>query len=148
MDKSLEFAAEFKVGYNQARLGNSAEAVLSLFGPLALEGYYRFFADNKGRPFTSVVEIVRYYSEKIDNSRTVVSTLDHAFGEMRELDDEVGKYIRGEPLGEDGIVGECMDVINCILDLLYQAHPEITEEDMIAIQKRKCDKWVKKYSKL
>ncbi len=64
---------------------------------------------------------------------------------MRELDDEVGKYIRGEPLGEDGIVGECMDVINCILDLLYQTNPEITEEDMIAIQKRKCEKWVKKY---
>ncbi len=49
--------------------------------------------------------------------------------------------------GEDGIVGEALDVIICAVDLIYQEAPYLEEEDLIAGLLQKLYKW-KKVSKI
>lgn len=99
----------------------------------------------------TMVEMVRSFSNHIKNDRTPMSTYQHLIGEIRELHEEIMKQrydgvnnIGGTTI-HDGIAGEAMDVINCALDILFQIDPNFSEEKMIEIQKRKCEKWEKKY---
>lgn len=98
-----------------------------------------------GQP--TMVETILKYSRQIDNGRTVRSTFKHAEGEMAELDLEITLKATGLRSGEDGVIGEAMDVINCLIDLVYQINPNITEAELVAIQERKCAKWATKYAK-
>lgn len=53
--------------------------------------------------------------------------------------------------GDDGVLGEACDVINCVVDYTYlvmkQRNPSITKEDIFRLmaktQEKKCEKWVK-----
>lgn len=45
---------------------------------------------------------------------------------------------------EDGVVGEAIDVIINALDLIHVHNPDLTEQDLIAIATRKCNKWLSK----
>lgn len=89
-----------------------------------------------------MLEIVRHYSRQIVNGRTMTSAFKHLVGELRELRTE----IRNVNTGVDGIKGEVMDVVNCALDILFQAHPEITLDEIDALMEAKCRKWMLKYS--
>ena len=55
---------------------------------------------------TNIQEIVRSYSNRIKDGRTLRKIYKHAQSEMRELDYELRLYAEGLPPGEDGIVGE------------------------------------------
>jgi hypothetical protein len=46
--------------------------------------------------------------------------------------------------GSDGIVGEAIDTILCLLDLIHVHTPSITEEELIHVAQLKLDKWVTK----
>lgn len=80
------------------------------------------------------------------NDRTKYSVLASITSELGELADEVNiqqGYSYKQP-GEDGIVGEAVDIIASAIDLIRLAKPEITEEEICEIAKRKCDKWISK----
>jgi hypothetical protein len=94
---------------------------------------------------TNLVEIVRHYSTTIKNDRTIRSAYEHLRDEVDELGDEVLYLEMGHPPGEDGIVGEAMDVINCALDVVFLKYPNIDSQTLVDIMTRKCEKWCSKY---
>lgn len=90
----------------------------------------------------TLVEVVRKYALAIDNGRTQHTIVNHMKSEVLELEEE----IENGSTGADGIIGENIDVIACALDSIFVHNPEITEEELVAIMIRKCDKWVAKYA--
>jgi hypothetical protein len=91
--------------------------------------------------------VVRYFSELIENGRTLRSIFLYSKEqEMQELDDEITKVEKGEPEGDDGVVGEAIDNMLCHADLIIRHRPDITEEDFMAIVIRKCEKWYVKHA--
>ncbi len=94
----------------------------------------------------NTVDLVRDFSKRIKNGRTLRSISDHMRGEHIELDEEIEKVEQGVTEGTDGIVGESIDVIACALDAIFLHKPDITDEEIYNIMDRKCKKWVEKYS--
>lgn len=89
-----------------------------------------------------MVEIVRRYSAAIENGRTLQDAHDALVEEVGELKEE----LENGSTGADGIKGECMDVINCALDILFMAYPDIPDAEIDALMERKCQKWASKYA--
>lgn len=87
-------------------------------------------------------ELVMNYCRLIKNGRTKHTIFAHLESEVVELNDE----INAEVPGDDGIIGESIDIILCAIDQIHQENPNITEAEIIEIARRKCDKWVQKYS--
>lgn len=76
-------------------------------------------------------------------------TIDDAFLHLRKEIAELALEVRNvrfelEP-GVDGILGEGIDAIQCILDMILMVHPNITEADLRRVMFDKCEKWVKLY---
>jgi len=84
--------------------------------------------------------------KKFLHARTKYSILASGMSEMGELAQEVmieqGNSYKGA--GVDGIVGEALDVICCLFDLIHKCDPNITEEELAAYTRIKCAKWVSK----
>lgn len=80
-------------------------------------------------------------SDAIRNGRTRSDVLDHARGEMEELGDEVVFANAGDAPGPDGVVGEAIDVILCMLDLIHIERPDMTEAEITAYAEKKLAKW-------
>lgn len=93
----------------------------------------------------SIVTIVRSYAINIQNGRTLQDILNHLVGEAKETQEEIDKVNAGEPEGDDGVVGEAIDMIQCGLDLIFTHKPYITEEALEQMMTRKCEKWRKHY---
>jgi len=82
-------------------------------------------------------------SDKIKNGRNQTRILAHTVAEVGELAEEIviaNGFSYKQP-GEDGIVGEAVDVIICALDMIHQTDPTVTEEDLEKIAIRKLAKW-------
>lgn len=94
----------------------------------------------------SFFQLVSWYSKNIRNGRSLSDVYHAAQSEMHELSVEMEAAGRGEPPGDDGIVGESMDAILSLLDLIHEASPGITPEMLDAIAVRKLNKWKTKYS--
>jgi len=72
------------------------------------------------------------------------------FDKLAYLNEEIGELstevliVEGmsskEP-GEDGIIGEAVDSILCLLDIIYYENPDITDEELKEIMVKKCYKW-------
>lgn len=92
-----------------------------------------------------MVEIVRSFSQKIKNGRTPQTTFSHLRSEVIELEIELALHNIGGTIENDGIIGEAMDIINCALDIVFQVCPDITTEQLNALQTAKCEKWARKY---
>lgn len=91
-----------------------------------------------------LIELVRGYCCAIRDGRTLDDVWVHLQGEQMELLDEMVLDSRGEPPGEDGIVGEAMDVILCALDLIYLHRPDLNIRELHEIATAKCEKWRRK----
>lgn len=94
----------------------------------------------------TMVSVVKSYSERIKDDRTLSDVLGHAMEELGELATEI-KIANGKSYkkaGPDGVIGEAVDLINCALDIIYLAKPDFTEEELMGIQVAKCDKWLEK----
>ena len=87
------------------------------------------------------------YCEDVKNDRTIQSAFDHAMSEMDELQLEIQYARDGLAPGADGIVGEAIDVIACMIDIIYQNDPDVSIEELNALMSKKCRKWKDKYSK-
>jgi hypothetical protein len=84
------------------------------------------------------------FCRRVKNDRTILDAFNHMLGECVELKDEIKKVEAGETEGDDGIVGEAIDVMACALDIIWQHRPDITSEELNAIMTRKCEKWERK----
>ena len=100
--------------------------------------------------FKSVVEQILATSKLINDGRERYDVLAKAQEEMGELAQEVmislGKHYK-QP-GPDGVVGEALDVIVCMVDMIYGVYPDITESIIQEILEKKLIKWkAKTYEK-
>jgi len=93
----------------------------------------------------NLVDIVRQFSHRVQNNRTLSSTSSHMRGEIDELDEEILKLNSGTEPGPDGIVGESIDVIACALDIIFRHAPEITDSELADLMLLKCQKWEDNY---
>lgn len=81
-------------------------------------------------------------------NRTVQSIFNHALSEMGEIAIEIniaaGQSYKAP--GSDGIVGESLDAIAALFDIIYQVDPNLTEEQLIKMLEPKMKKWIDKIS--
>jgi len=89
----------------------------------------------------SVVGEILTVAREIKLERTVGTIFYHMSTETVELYDE----IYGDVPGEDGVIGEAVDVMLCAVDIMYKQQPDITEEDILKVVRRKLNKWQTKY---
>ena len=77
----------------------------------------------------SMFETVRDYSIMIKDDRTIDDILNHTMEELGELTEEIQiKYGWIEDdAGPDGIVGESIDILACVLDMIHNVDIEIKE---------------------
>lgn len=95
----------------------------------------------------SLVNEILYTSTQVENGRNIQDILTHAMTELGELAQEVqiaeGKSYK--PVGSDGIVGEALDVIACMVDIIYIHYGILVNEDyMVSLIKPKLEKWKQK----
>ena len=83
---------------------------------------------------------------RIENSRDLKSIFNHAKGEIEELHDEIVNVEIGKPEGPDGVIGEAVDVMLCMVDIIYKRNPDITKEQIFEVICSKLDKWELLYS--
>lgn len=93
---------------------------------------------------TSMITTAFSFAAKIKNDRDLRSVHNHMLREVKELDEEIAQVMKGEDEGEDGVVGEAIDVMLCALDLIYQHQPHISEAEINRIARKKCEKWQSK----
>lgn len=86
------------------------------------------------------------FSDCLKDNRTVESNMIYAMAEMGELSEEINikNGFSDKPEGKDGIVGEAVDVIISLLDLIKLHDPDITEKEVLEIVDRKLLKWKNK----
>ena len=72
----------------------------------------------------SAIRFVIESSRRIKNGRDEGYVLRYAFGEMHELEDEVNNGSNGV----DGIEGEAIDVMQCMVDIICVANPNLSAE--------------------
>lgn len=80
----------------------------------------------------------------IQNNRTISNIHTYLIEEVGELATEVNivtGFSNKEP-GKDGVVGEAVDAIICLVDLIKVYQPDITEAELHSICNRKLTKWV------
>lgn len=84
----------------------------------------------------------------IDDGRTAQDVMISLTSEVGELADEVNIVCSTrrsyKTAGVDGVIGEGVDVILCVMDLLHIVHPELTHEDLLQVATRKLQKWYDK----
>jgi NTP pyrophosphatase (non-canonical NTP hydrolase) len=94
----------------------------------------------------TLVDAVKHKSTEMDSlqQRNPYGVLSHLMSEVGELAQEIS-IAQGDaykPHGKDHIVGEAVDVMLCVLDLIHVCDPSITEDDLIRIATNKGGKWV------
>lgn len=68
----------------------------------------------------NLVTLVYLFAGEIRNGRKLEDVLRHADSEMVELRQEIILVGAGHPEGDDGVVGEAVDIIACVVDLLHE----------------------------
>lgn len=86
-------------------------------------------------------------STQVENDRNIQDILTHAMTELGELALEI-QISRGKSYksaGSDGIVGEALDVIACMVDIIYIHYGILADEKyMVSLIKPKLEKWKQK----
>lgn len=98
----------------------------------------------------SLIETIFQTSRTIPVKRTEYTVLSHAMAEVGELAEEV-TISCGESYktaGPDGVIGEAIDSIICLVDMIYVHSKnqgfELSEQQLIEIAKKKLAKWESK----
>lgn len=92
------------------------------------------------------IQFVLDTAARVTNNRTMPDIFRAMNGEMNELADEVQLVLDGAEPGPDGILGEAVDVMSCLLDLIYKSNPNITQAEIEAVMVKKAAKWERLYS--
>lgn len=93
----------------------------------------------------NAIQEILTVSNRINNGRDLDSVFAHLEGEVTELMSEIDKAYYGDEPGEDGILGEAVDVALCALDAAIIANPGITEAQINEVVSRKLAKWERIY---
>lgn len=94
-----------------------------------------------------MIDQVFKVSDNIKNGRTIHNVFPYVIEEVGELATEINikSGFSNKKPGKDGIVGEAVDAIICLLDIIRLEHPDITEDQLCEIFDRKLKKWRDKY---
>jgi hypothetical protein len=93
----------------------------------------------------SLIQQIFRVSDQVADDRGEFRVLAHVMEEVGELSQEViiaAGHSYKEP-GEDGVVGEAVDAILCVVDLIRIHNPNITEEQINKIAEQKLAKWLR-----
>lgn len=75
-----------------------------------------------------------------------MASLTEECGELAtEILINVGKKNRSP--GTDGIVGEAVDAILCLMDIILLTNPNITRDELYSISMTKLQKWENNYTR-
>lgn len=93
----------------------------------------------------SLIQKTFAVSDEIQDNRTLLRILAHTMSELGELAEEVeiNAGVSHKLAGEDGIVGESVDLILCALDMIRKHDPTVTEVELEEIAVKKLAKWKK-----
>lgn len=95
----------------------------------------------------TMVDAITLTSQHIDNGRTPNDVFTKLIEEVGELAQELlvlnGRSYK-QP-GSDGIIGEAIDAINCLVDLIYLIEPGINEQSLAFIAWTKQKKWLQNH---
>ena len=91
-----------------------------------------------------IVDTVFRASSKVKDGRALEDVIITVMEEVGELATEINIHTghKDREPGKDGIVGECVDVIAAVLDIIYLEEPQMTDEVLQILLGRKCCKWV------
>lgn len=96
----------------------------------------------------TIVQDIFETSDVIQNGRTRQDVLNYTMTEIGELMEEhiisSGKSYK-EP-GADGVIGEAVDTIICLIDLIRLEDPTLSEDDLQEIFRVKLSKWKSKHA--
>ncbi len=85
---------------------------------------------------------------RIHDGRTPQDVMISLVSEVGELAEEVNIRFSTRATyklaGPDGVIGESVDVILCVMDLLHLAHPDLTHDELMGIANVKLAKWYNK----
>ena len=59
---------------------------------------------------------------------------------------QISMGLKDKEPGPDGVVGESVDAILCLLDIIVVHQPDITSDELFVIMCKKMDKWERKYA--
>lgn len=106
----------------------------------------RHIIQPKGESFVSEVLTKCYEADLYHKDRTLHSIIGQAMAELGETAEEVNIAlgVSYKKPGVDGVVGEAVDTICAMIDLIYRHNPNITEDELAAIARAKCQKWINK----
>lgn len=82
-------------------------------------------------------------SDRIQNNRSLTDIFTYLVEEVGELATEVNikTGYSTKQQGKDGIVGEAVDAIICLVDLIHQYDSSITSDQVMDVVERKLTKW-------
>jgi len=92
-----------------------------------------------------IIDEILIASRTVNNKRKPLQVLCKLLEEIGELTTEINiveGFLPAEKGGKDGVKGEAADAMNCLVDLMYLYHPDITEEEFRTIMTNKLQKWV------
>lgn len=97
-------------------------------------------------PLDSLFAMTRAVSLRIKNGRKPSDIMMSIVSEVGETAEEVqiAHGVSYKTEGPDGVVGEAVDAILGLLDLIVVHNPEITEEQLLQVASRKLAKWESK----
>lgn len=81
--------------------------------------------------------------------RTLHSVFLQAQAEMGELAEEINIHtgLLKKPSGKDGVIGEAIDSILCLLDLIHVLDPDVAQGVVNDIADIKLQKWLRQVNK-
>lgn len=94
---------------------------------------------------STLIEEIQNTSSIVETPRTPLSVLSKVMEEVGELAQEVAinSGVSYKQPGKDGVLGEAVDAIIAIIDLVYVVNNTITEDDLIEVAQLKLAKWKK-----
>lgn len=93
-----------------------------------------------------IFELTKIYGDRVKDDRTFFEPYAHGRLEYEELRQEILNHYTDTPSGKDGIIGEAIDVIACMVDVIQRYDPNFTNEEFKKYYESKLIKWENKYN--
>lgn len=91
------------------------------------------------------IESILQVCRTIKHDRDISSAFVHLKGEVNELDDEISAVLYNQSPNEDGVIGEAVDCILCLVDIIYHEDNSVSSEEIDNIVNKKLAKWKSVY---
>lgn len=93
------------------------------------------------------IEKILNVCRKINHDRDIETAFKHLGGEIEELSVEISSSLFDRKPGVDGVIGEAVDCILCLVDIIYQENSLITTYEINRVIHDKLQKWKRVYDK-